>query len=275
MVKWLHIIGVGTSLLSNFERRFPEEARRLGVTGWYRLSPSDPGQYVAEEEAGKGFSSGVFRRLYELLSGDPRGFSAELNAFLGYIDFAGHAPPSEVGVLLYTTDTGVSWLIGRVLREYLASKGYIVEGPYRIRGLGRSVKVFEEGLVNLVDEVVSRVVEAKRKGVSVYINATPGYKAETTFLVLAGLLAGATTIYYIHEAFREPISLPILPLAIKREIIELLNKIDEAEKYIAEEILRDYNYTTRTLREMGLIEEIGGKIRVRKWAKKIISLLEE
>ena len=275
MTKWLHVIGVGTSLLSNFERENPGKASDLGIKDWYRLSPNSPEQYRAEEEADKGYSSIIFRELYDYLSRDPKRASAELNAFLRYTDKAGHSPPGEVGVLLYTTDTGVSWLVGRVLREYLVSKGYVVGEPLRIRGLGRSVNVFEEGLVNLVDEVVSRIIDARRKGTLVYINATPGYKAETTFLVIAGLLAGAVSIYYIHEAFGEPVNLPTLPLSIRREVAELLRKIDGSEKYLVEEVLGDYNYSVRVLRDMGLVEEVEGKVRVREWAKKIISLVGE
>jgi len=226
VVKWLHVIATGTSLLRNFEFRFRDRARELGIEGWFRLPPGDPRQEVAEGVARAGHGNEVYEALRDFLVNDPEGASAELNAFLNYVRVAGHAPPSEVGVLVYSTDTGVGYLCATLIHEYLRSKGYATVGaaPVRVEGLGTSEESFDDGLANLLDRVISVVKEEAGKGVKVYVNATAGFKAETSFLILAATLANATAAYYIHEAFREVIELPLPPLSINPKVKQLVTR---------------------------------------------------
>ncbi len=274
VVKWCHVVSVGTSLLANFERLLPDKARVLGVMGWSRLPPGHEDQFRAEEVASSGLSSEVYRGLLEFLEEDPRGRSAELNAFLRYTDFAGHSPPQEVEVILYTSDTGTGWLVGSILGDYLRSKGYVVTGPIRVERLGRSTVVFEEGLVNLLDKVFRLVVDRKRKGVRVYLNATAGYKPETTFMVIAGMLLGVDGVYYIHEVFREPVMLPTLPLTIRHDLVELLRKLDRVpEKPYSTQIVEEYGFTVKELVDKGLVSDKPDKIVVRRWAKILLDMI--
>ena len=226
MVRWLHVIASGTSVLRNFELRVGGEARRLGVVGWFRLPPDDPRQEVAGRVAVEGVGSEVYDALREFLWGDPEGASAELNAFLKYVSLAGHAPPGDVGVLVFSTDTGVGYLCATLIHEFLRLKGYaVVTGePVRVRGLGRSEESLDDGLANLLDSVVSVIKEHAGKGVRVYVNATAGFKAEATFLTMAAAVAGATAAYYIHEAFREVVELPLPPLTPDPRVIQLAKK---------------------------------------------------
>jgi len=223
-VRWVHVVSVGTSLLANFERLNGGSAAALGITGWSRVGPSDPVQELALSRSRPG--DPVFNELFKSLKGDPRTYSAELNAFLRYVSLNSHAPPSSVGVLLYSTDTGTGYLCASVIHKYLGGEGYrlLSPKPVRVRGLGRSEELFDDALANLLDLVVSRITDWSGKGVPVYINATGGFKAETQFLVIAAAIAGAKAAYYIHETFRDVVELPLPPLRIHEGLEEVVRR---------------------------------------------------
>ena len=228
MVRWVHVVSSGTSVLCNFERLRSDVASSLGVSGWCRADSEDPVQGVALCRARPG--DPVFDALLDFVGGDPEVASAELNAFLKYVGLSSHAPPPEVGVLIYSSDTGTGYLCASVIQEYLRRRGYalLTPNPIRIPGLGRSEEAFDDALSNLLDLVVRKIIDWSRKGVPVYINATGGYKAETQFLVLAAAVAGAKAAYYIHETFRDVIELPLPPLRID-ERLEKLVRVIKAE----------------------------------------------
>jgi len=268
MVKWFHVVATGTSILRNFEFRFSDRARELGINGWFRLPPNDPRQEVAESVARAGRGNKVYDALHDYLLNDPEGASAELNAFLNYVRVAGHAPPAEVGVLIYSTDTGTGYLCAKLIHEYLRSKGYAVVGetPTRVEGLGTSEESFDDGLTNLLDKVISKAREEAGKGVKVYVNATAGYKAETSFLTLAAALANATATYYIHEAFKEVIELPLPPLTIDPKIKQLIKRIGPEGTDVTEyeEVTRNLGLNPQELLERKLFT-LKDKIKPRKW----------
>ncbi len=227
MVRWVHIISVGTSLLGNFERSKPDLASKLGVKEWFKASPNDEVQDVALGHARVG--DPIFDSLLKFVKEGPEEASAELNAFLKYVRLNSHVPPKDVGVLLYSTDTGTCYLCASVISKYLRSKGYYLLSPkpLRIEGLGRCEELFDDALTNLLDKVVTKVAEWSRKDVPVYINATGGFKAETQFLVLAAAVSGAKAAYYIHETFKEVIELPLPPLRIDPRIEELVKYVKQ------------------------------------------------
>ncbi len=72
--------------------------------------------------------------------------------------------------------------------------------------------------MKLVDKVVRLVVDWKRKGSRVFVNATPGYRAETSFLVLASLLRASMLFIYMYEAFKDLVILPVILIEIKEGI---------------------------------------------------------
>ncbi len=186
MVSWLHIVSVGTSILANYERLRADEARELGVAGWSRASPEDPVQSTVLGHARP--ESRVFRALLSFVEEDPCRASAELNAFLRYTELSGHAPPEKVGVLLYSSDTGTGYLCARLVYEYLKKKGYrLLTEPIKVEGLGRGPEKLDDALASLMNLVVTRIVEWRKRGARVYVNATGGFKPETTFLVISFL----------------------------------------------------------------------------------------
>lgn len=268
MVRWMHVIASGTSVLRNFEFVRRDEAVRLGVEGWFRLAPGDPRQELAERVVGEGRGNEVYEALWNFLAGDPEAASAEINAFLKYVSLAAHAPRSEVGVLVFSTDTGTGYLCAALVHEYLRSEGYVTltPAPVRVSGLGTSEESLDDGLANLLDEVVSVIRDEVGRGVKVYVNATAGFKAETTFLALAAAMAGATAAYYIHESFREVVELPLPPLAIDSRVRELVEAIGPqgAEVREFEEAAKTLNLDPQELLEKKLFT-LKEKVTPKEW----------
>ncbi len=268
MVKWLHVIASGTSILRNFELKRSEDAGRLGITGWFRLPPNHPAQEEAVRAARSGSKHEVFSVLSEFLRQSPETVSAELNAFLKYVSLANHAPPHEVGVLIFSTDTGTGYLCAALIHEYLRREGYAVvtNEPVRVEGLGTSEESFDDGLANLLDKVVNVIREKTAEGIKVYVNATAGFKAETSFLTMAAALAGATAAYYIHEAFREVIELPLPPLTINPKVRKLITLTGREGLSIGEfeETARSQGLNPNDLLERKLFI-LKGKVYPRKW----------
>ncbi len=274
MVRWLHVIPCGTSVLRNFELSRAGEARALGVVGWFRLPPSDPRQEEAWGVARAGGGSDVYRALLNYLRGGPESASAELNAFLKYVSLSGHAPPGEVGFLTYSTDTGTGYLCAKLIHEYLVGEGYaaLTPEPVRVEGLGTSEESLDDGLTNLVDKVVGVIRGAVREGVKVYVNATAGFKPETTFLTLAAALAGATAVYYVHEAFRDVVELPLPPLTLSaglRKLVKLAGA-DGMPREEFEEAARSLGLNPQELLEKKLFT-LTDKVRPKRW----LALLHE
>jgi len=260
-------------VLCNFERCRPDLTSSLGILGWCRAGPDDAVQGDAMRRARVG--DPVFDSLLKFVNEDPAAASAELNAFLKYVSLNSHTPPPEVGVLIYSSDTGTGYLCASLIQEYLRVRGYtlLTPNPVRVPKLGMSEEVFDDALTNLLDLVVRRVVSWSRKGVPVYINATGGYKAETQFLVLAAAIAGAKAAYYIHETFRDVIELPLPLLRLDRRLEELVRIYKEEgglspERYEEvcnklgidpQELMRDRKIVTQSYRpRKWLLELVAG-----------------
>lgn len=247
MVKWFHVVSVGTSSIRNF----------------VRANGSEPGS-VDE--------------LVNFIAGDPRKASAELNAFLGFVKESMHAPPNEVGVHLICSDTDECVLAGEAIGKFLKLKGYAVtpDSPKRVASLGVSEAVFDDGLANLIDEYFD-AVERERKGggeVRVYLNLTGGFKAEASVLLLAAAVSGAAAAYYIHESFKEVVTVPLPPLSINKGLEDLvreyLSKRDVWDCELFEERSMSHGpYYHRKLQEYGLFLP-NNDCRPRKWLTRIV-----
>lgn len=67
------------------------------------------------------------------------------------------------------------------------------------------------GLRSLVATLIEQLRREKAQGCDVIINATGGFKAEIAYATLVGLLFDVP-VYYIHEAFRDIIEMPPVPI---------------------------------------------------------------
>jgi len=268
---YVNLFTVGTSILSNFvrsgfRRDLLEKYADRRVGDWYRLPPQDEEQRFIESLR-RGVD--VYDALVDYVDKDPRAASAELNAFYGFMG-RWCLPYDAVEVYIYSTDTGTCWLCSRVIHDHLRRMGVKAQEPIRVKGWG--LEDFERGLANLLDKMAGIISSKKRQGCRVFVNATGGFKPESTFAVLAASLLGADGVYYMHEAFKDIVYIPILPLTVEKSYVKTLKKLGYwMPKRDAEELLRMHGYSLRDLEEMRLIEERDGKVIVKKWVRKLMA----
>ena len=190
---YTHVISVGTSLIRNY-------ARESGDSELMDLERGTKGTKDIEVEK-------KCKELLNYLDSDPYKASAELNAFLRKAE---ECEPEKV--ILLCTDTDAGELSCAALECYLRGKGYEVS-TYVINDLGKPQR-FYEGLINLMcafPKIVDK--EAKCPSKCLCVNPTGGFKPESATLYMLSLINNKTAdVYYIHEAFRDVISLPIIPV---------------------------------------------------------------
>jgi putative CRISPR-associated protein (TIGR02619 family) len=181
-------------------------------------------------------------------------------------------------VYLYHTATGKGKFCAEILKAYLQEKGIRVN-LVELKRLATPDKVdmalleqiFEDGLVDLLDKVMSKAHELVEEGHEVYVNATGGLKPEVAMLPLASsLLPKPVTTYYIHERFREAISLPSLPLTISPRYQEVLRWLDEQRRMKGFATRKEFEdrwgpELLKDLLDRKLVIDDEGRIKLRGW----------
>jgi len=268
---------VGTSLLQNFVRcdefrDVVERCRDRGLDRWFKLPIDDPlnrypDGYICSVTRGHE----LFEALKRFASSYGASACAEINGIEAIRD-AFSLTPSQTSIVLLPTETCNSMLCARVVAE-------VLKDVHGFRGVElvplksvRSVDEFEELVTDVLDKVVRRVLSARRKGARVFVNAAPGFKAETTFLVIASILARANAVMYIHESFRQGVVLPIPPIKLDLSTIERIAKIFERTdcvdkgqllQILSEEELVEYI-------DRGILTQKHEKVCIRKWVRELI-----
>lgn len=267
----VHVFTVGTSVLRNIAGdRVAGVLRRAGVdpSVAYSLHPEDPAQArleeLAEDERVVGEVAG---RVVE----NPRAYSAELNAFMAFVEERGLG--GGLSVVLLHTDTGSGLFSSRVLGEALRRMGYGVERSVRVAGFGLGAERMMEALANLMDEMAG--VKLRHGGSRLYLNATGGYKPESAFAVVSALLLGYNAAYYIHEAFRGLVVLPSPPLELRgdyrRRLGALLGLGSAPLSYLFDN--EGWGQAdVEDLVERGLVALEGGVVRLREWVRVLLGL---
>jgi len=263
----VHIFTVGASLILNLSRRV-EEFRE-----WLKTPSEDARQETYKEQAVPG--SPLFDETLKSLEGDPRKYSAELNAFYGFMNLR-RKPLREAEVVLLSTDTGVGWFCAQALYHYLTGVGVPAELPRKVEGLGLGPEFFDRGLVNLLDNIAGIVRSAKGEGRKVYINATGGFKPESAFAVMSAFFFGADAAYYIHELFKEVVVLYPFPSTIESELVSNLLALEGKTPSDVGLIHHDRlgTLSLEDLQDRGLISVRGGRVELRDWVKVLIRRFE-
>ncbi|WP_069808154.1 putative CRISPR-associated protein [Vulcanisaeta thermophila] len=280
---------VGTSILSNMERTAknlnltgtPEEVRKMLEEGKLsRLSPDDPLQDKIEHMTHRG--DPLFEAAVDFVRKDPGRASAELNALISFLSDFPYKQFEELEIYLYPTDTGTGKFCAGVIHEYLTRHGDefmrkvgistrpSIPEPIVIKGLGRNIDWFSEGLIELVDKFARLIINKTRNGYKVVVNATAGFKPETTYIALIAQLTGAWKIIYMHETFHRIVELPKLPLTIQDRYIEELRKIGQGTPLNA---LQQMGVNVNDLIERGLVTNKEGFIKPREWIQKLLDIL--
>lgn len=150
---FLHLVTVGTSVVRNAERCTDiDEDVRKKLSTWATARPGSGEDVEAGNQAYP--ASREFQAVMRCLASDPRRYSAELNALIGYLQRLAQQGVKGVNhiVTLFSTDTGVGWFSARVVEKYLKSlvdtdlsSAWGVEGhritevrpPIRVENLGK------------------------------------------------------------------------------------------------------------------------------------------
>lgn len=199
MVRETHIITCGLSLLTNtvrsaLSREIPleiEESRLRSLANPREVEVTLRSLSDEEKEA-------LERAMVNLLEGNPRKASAEMNAFYGYLEEFERGGVEEVHLIVSDTEAGR--FTANALMEYLERRGFNVS-KHTVRGFGS--EDFELALRNLRETVRSIVVRSKE----VVLNLTGGFKAEIAALSVLAAESGLRA-YYIHESARRVAILP-------------------------------------------------------------------
>jgi len=159
-MKELHIITVGTSILTNFKNYKGENFPPFSDEDFWKEKLEDP----------------LFRKkLLDFLEENPKRHSAELNSLLSFLEKRGVKDFNNVYFYLIETATSSGELCGTVLREFLKSKGFKDLGsPKDIYGYFKElregedkVESFQKGLSELLNSTVSLARQKSREGFKV------------------------------------------------------------------------------------------------------------
>ncbi len=286
-MKAFFITTVGTSILANVERlnisEIPEKYRDI-IRGSSRLRVDDERQKEFERRAYP--ESELFKIVYDYVCKSPREYSAELNALLGFIDrkYMLLRSAEVLEFNLYSTDTGTGFFCAKVIekwiRERLAqearlseSTSVLVNEPVKLKRFGWGYEFFPEALVDVVDKVAKVIVSKRRQGFKVYVNATAGFKVETTYLTITSLMFKADSVFYVHEATHEVVELPALPLSISEPMRSLLRELrTPTQRQVAELIAAKHGVSLDELKERGLIDSWDGMVQAREWVRRLLEV---
>ena len=115
------------------------------------------------------------------------------------------------------SETKLCSIASSALKQYFEERGFTVSIEV-IKDLNYDEAVFQSsGLRNFVNKLIDLVSYAKKEKFRVILNATPGFKAESAFMAIIGMLFNCET-FYIHERFKNIIKFHPLPLSLDLEI---------------------------------------------------------
>jgi len=264
----VHVSAVGTSLLGSSLRdgKVKERIEELGLGDWDRLKFNDDRQ----SKIGSNFNA-LKSLLLDYLRGKGKVASAELDSLFSAFEKLKQNKREEVYVFLYATKTWNSRLAGEVIKEYLDEQG--IRSELAIVRTISSEETFYEGIEDLFDKVVYKIMKFKERGDEVYINITPGLKPEIAFLTLAGLLAGADSIYYKYQEFNDVVLLPSPPIIITPKYLEWLIRFANFGHTLSERRAEELGIPVKVLEVKNLVERKGeDAYRLKEWVRKMLGL---
>lgn len=248
MAKQFHIINVGNSLLTNFQRSRVE---------FSKISQTD-GNFWKEKLNDVNF----INEIYQFLESNPMENSAEMNTFLRVVQ---GKEPREAEVYLSGTNTYSNEICVRTLQRFLKSKGYLVYEPPTFSGYFFEASRYDEkyagnefvrGVADMVDRFIYLAMKKKSEGYEVFINPTGGLKAHVIACALAGFLTGSK-VYYMNEEFKDVVFLPeifYLPKGKEVDLLEILSDKKPRSGPDYEKIVSEHKDEVERLQVYGLVE---------------------
>jgi len=152
---------------------------------------------------------------------------AELNSILCFIE---HYKVKEYCIKLISSDTPPAKFSSEIIVEFLQSKGI------------KTIQQISEGLIYdgtdrfsrrgfpaLITHIKLSIDLSQSEGFLPIINATPGFKAETSIMTLMGAITN-TPVFYMHEKMDRPFLLPAMPVSLSQEIWNRWKSLVQAVK---------------------------------------------
>ena len=119
----------------------------------------------------------------------------------------------DTHLILICSETKLCFIASGALKRYFEKMGFTVSTEV-VQDLNYDESVFQSsGLRNFVNKLIDLVSYAKGEGFRVFLNATPGFKAESALMTIIGMLFKCET-FYIHERFKNVIEFYPLPLSL-------------------------------------------------------------
>jgi len=181
------IFSVGTSLLTHYKRKYEKADKKIEIKD-------------IEEEA-----------LLEFLRTAPKEYSAEINTYTKMKKYL-HSKARRLFLLATATTPGK--LCGGVLKRYFKENREDVEIFY-IKGFDKYANVRKKGIKTFVSKILS-IIEMYPDA---HLLATGGFKIQTSYMTLLGMLYKKPTYYTYESKKSELIKLPYIPLDFPKEII--------------------------------------------------------
>ncbi|ROL57225.1 putative CRISPR-associated protein [Bacteroidetes/Chlorobi group bacterium Naka2016] len=219
-MKEFHIINVGVSIITNFQKSdlSPEETKNV------KLSDNELWRFFLD-------NSNMMNKLYDFVNSDPRRHSAELNALLRKIENS----QNEIEVYFTGTKTPVNEICVRTLERFMKERGITVyttkefPGYFLVSFDGEDkVSFFVNGISDMLDHLIRLATKKKEEGYRVYFNPTGGFKAHVIASALAGFMTNCE-VYYLNEEFNDIITFPPLFYLPKGKEVDLLKILKDKE----------------------------------------------
>jgi putative CRISPR-associated protein (TIGR02619 family) len=192
-MKQLHILTVGISLLTNYAK-----TANLSLEAVLKRS----------------------RQLKDFLKSDPRAACSEINSLDARTGFLRKKLKGFAVTLVYSATSGKeSQLTARLIGNFLKLNGVEVM-ELKLKDIGvpanpqadpvEAARLAEAGLIQLYDKLEAHIHKLRQRHpqLEIELNATGGFKAEAAILYGVGLSVGVR-VYYLHESYRVPITLPV------------------------------------------------------------------
>ncbi len=246
-MKEFHIVTVGISIIIN--------ARNMGIAG---IDMGGDDSFFEDKIDDPAF----LEELISWVEEEPKRASAELNSFLRKVE---GIDPEDVAVYLVSTRTSRGEICRVVLENVLKSLGYEIFVGEEVSGYFWEAERYDErfareefkrDISSLLDRLIYVALRKKEEGYRVFFNPTGGLKAHVIACAIAGFLTGCE-IYYMHEEFKDVITLPILFYLPKGRELELLRELSRkvvVSKSAFHDIVKRYKKEIERLKIYGLLE---------------------
>jgi putative CRISPR-associated protein (TIGR02619 family) len=148
-------------------------------------------------------------QMRKYLREQPERASAEVKSLL-YM-----AHPSDTLVFLYTDTSEADRCITILCDYFVTERGFkateVRARKLRFRDSEESIEAY--GLRDLVHVLIEEIGEAQRNEQDVVINATPGFKVESAYATMVGMLH-QVPVKYVHEKFNRVVTLNPFPVKL-------------------------------------------------------------